>query len=559
MLTSIPDEEIYSILRVPSRFRTQKHIQTLVSLTESISFFKKITEEYNSSILHEKCCETMSLEEYSEADIIINFGELGEKFYIIFKGSVSVMVPTTEKIKVKLSEASTYNFQSSVPKPTQVMTLSSLSSSKSSDSESESEDLDTIKIPDKKDRREGIPVASVSDILKTLQIERKSLLKKRLDSDEHIVANLFKDKFKKEKKEIVTVIKQSDNEFIEIEVNKLEVVNTLKQGGAFGELALLSDRPRAATIVANERVALLVIHKNHFKKILGSIANDRVMIKVKYLQSLPFFASWTKSAISKISAYFEAVTFQRNQVIFSEGQEAKEVLFIKSGEILITKQQKINQANNNFLKNKKVLFKNRELRLFLKGKGEIVGGYEVMSNQDYRIMSCICNSSTSEGFLIRKENFLTRIPHFELMKEAFVKENERIDERIKELSQLNPYEEICERSTNRSPSPFRQAKEAIIFTTIDHGYPRSYNTTKAIPQKFEKVMSRKITQGEILRALNPKKIKTEIRPKAIKHFQVRKTPPPNFMFKSRENSKLREMNKRMTEKAWAKEGASTLF
>jgi hypothetical protein len=75
----------------------------------------------------------------------------------------------------------------------------------------------------------------------------------------------------------------------------------------------------------------------------------------------------------------------------------------------------------------------------------------------------------------------------------------------------------------------------------------------------EKASSRKITQGEILRALNPKKIKTEIRPKAIKHFQVRKTPPPNFMFKSRENSKVREMNKRMTEKAWIKEGTSTLF
>jgi hypothetical protein len=112
---------------------------------------------------------------------------------------------------------------------------------------------------------------------------------------------------------------------------------------------------------------------------------------------------------------------------------------------------------------------------------------------------------------------------------------------------------VYERQANRSHSPIRQARDATNFYSIEHAHPRSYNTTKTIQPIIEKSSSRKFTQGEILRALNPKKIKTEVRPKLIKHFQVRKTPPPNFMLKSRENSRARELNKRMTEKNLIKE------
>ena len=151
MLNQYSDEEIYSILRIPVRFRTKKHIQTLMSITESVTFFRKIFEEHNSSVVHEKCCETMTLEEYSESDVIINFGEVGDKFFIIFKGSVSVMVPTTQTITLKASEAEKYK--------------NPVSDSDSDLSDSSSEDLDTFVLPNKRERREGIPVACVSEII----------------------------------------------------------------------------------------------------------------------------------------------------------------------------------------------------------------------------------------------------------------------------------------------------------------------------------------------------------------------------------------------------------
>lgn len=530
MLNIHSEEEIYSLLRIPIRLRTPKHIQTLMSITESVTFFHKIYQEYNSAVIHEKCCETMTLEEYSESDIIINFGEVGDKFYIIFKGSVSVMVPTTERIKVKASEAELYKN----PDP----------DSESSENSS-SEDLDTFILPNKREKREGIPVASVSEIIKSLQKERKSLRKKN-EYEEHSVAKLFSDKFKQEKKEIVKIVKECDNEYIEIEVSKLEVVNILKEGACFGELALMSDRPRAATITANSRVSLLVIHKNQFQKILGNIANDRLSSKVKFLHSLPFFSSWTKSAISKISVYFEEVTFLRNQVIFAEGQEVKELYFIREGEILITKQQKVSSSNSIILKNQKVILKNKELRLYLKGKGEIAGGYEILNNLSYRVYGCVCNSTVAEVYVIRKDNLLNRIPHLELIKEVIVAENQRLEDRLKSVTaqiNLNSNEkqrDECSRSQLRSKDSENYfSPDKTIFRTF-------YNSNnKNSPPRVHKERSRVITKAEIFRALNPKSMKVEVKPKAIRYFQVRKTPPPNFMLRSRGDSRWNIANKRV--------------
>ena len=47
-------------------------------------------------------------------------------------------------------------------------------------------------------------------------------------------------------------------------------VKTLEQGAAFGELALMSRKPRAATIVAKEDTHLACLEKSHFVRILST-------------------------------------------------------------------------------------------------------------------------------------------------------------------------------------------------------------------------------------------------------------------------------------------------
>jgi cAMP-dependent protein kinase regulator len=45
----------------------------------------------------------------------------------------------------------------------------------------------------------------------------------------------------------------------------------LKKGDYFGELALLTNKPRAATIVADERLKLATLNKKAFSRLLGPV------------------------------------------------------------------------------------------------------------------------------------------------------------------------------------------------------------------------------------------------------------------------------------------------
>ena len=47
-------------------------------------------------------------------------------------------------------------------------------------------------------------------------------------------------------------------------------MNILKAGASFGELALINDAKRTATIVAKEDCIFAVMEKHHYKSILGA-------------------------------------------------------------------------------------------------------------------------------------------------------------------------------------------------------------------------------------------------------------------------------------------------
>ncbi|KAI8070680.1 cyclic nucleotide-binding-like protein [Gongronella butleri] len=51
------------------------------------------------------------------------------------------------------------------------------------------------------------------------------------------------------------------------------VVNRLEKGGYFGELALLNDQPRAATVVAQGKLKCVTLSKPAFQRLLGSVVD----------------------------------------------------------------------------------------------------------------------------------------------------------------------------------------------------------------------------------------------------------------------------------------------
>jgi CRP/FNR family transcriptional regulator, cyclic AMP receptor protein len=59
-------------------------------------------------------------------------------------------------------------------------------------------------------------------------------------------------------------------------------VNTLSDGAFFGEMALVSQRPRNATVTAPRPIRVLVVHEQAFRRLL----RDSPTIQLKVLQTL---------------------------------------------------------------------------------------------------------------------------------------------------------------------------------------------------------------------------------------------------------------------------------
>lgn len=67
----------------------------------------------------------------------------------------------------------------------------------------------------------------------------------------------------------------------------------LDDGKAFGEMALLNDAPRGATILCKTDCHFAIINKDNFKKTLQVIEEKLRSKYVNFLRSLRIFNGWT--------------------------------------------------------------------------------------------------------------------------------------------------------------------------------------------------------------------------------------------------------------------------
>jgi len=141
--------------------------------------------------------------------------------------------------------------------------------------------------------------------------------------------------------EIIKQGEEGDNFYIvdqgevEIFVDEKKVV-TLGEGGSFGELALIHETPRAATVVAKTDVKMWKIDRESYRKILmGSTIRKRStyeshLAKVKILESLD---QWERLIIADA---LEPEAFQDGQVVVQQGDQGDEFFIIMEGLASVT-------------------------------------------------------------------------------------------------------------------------------------------------------------------------------------------------------------------------------
>jgi cAMP-dependent protein kinase regulator len=110
-------------------------------------------------------------------------------------------------------------------------------------------------------------------------------------------------------------------------------VGSIEPGGSFGELALMYNAPRAATIVSTESGSnLWALDRVTFRKILLENTSQQRRLYESFLDSVELLAPLHAYERAKIADALDTQDFQPGAVIIKEGDKGESFYIVESGE-----------------------------------------------------------------------------------------------------------------------------------------------------------------------------------------------------------------------------------
>jgi cAMP-dependent protein kinase regulator len=114
-------------------------------------------------------------------------------------------------------------------------------------------------------------------------------------------------------------------------------VGSVGPGGSFGELALMYNAPRAATVTSTEPSTLWALDRITFRRILMDSAFQRRRMYEGFLEEVPLLSTLTPYERSKIADALETKKYPPGTTIIQEGDVGESFFLLESGEAQVFK------------------------------------------------------------------------------------------------------------------------------------------------------------------------------------------------------------------------------
>jgi cAMP-dependent protein kinase regulator len=114
-------------------------------------------------------------------------------------------------------------------------------------------------------------------------------------------------------------------------------VGSVGPGGSFGELALMYNAPRAATVVSSEPSTLWQLDRVTFRRILMDSAFQRRRLYEGFLEEVPLLSTLTPYERSKIADALETKKYPPGTTIIQEGDVGESFYILESGDAEVYK------------------------------------------------------------------------------------------------------------------------------------------------------------------------------------------------------------------------------
>jgi len=121
-----------------------------------------------------------------------------------------------------------------------------------------------------------------------------------------------------------------------IKVNN-SVAGKLRPGSAFGELALMWNSPRAATIVATEDCVLWTLSRPLFRRLLATSSSSQTALLCDFLKNIPLLKPLGNQETTKIARALRGAMFSDGEYIIRQGEEGDLFYLIYKGSVICTR------------------------------------------------------------------------------------------------------------------------------------------------------------------------------------------------------------------------------
>lgn len=421
------------------------YLSKIPTLTTALSLKKNGTEP--NEILHQLAVFIQG-ECFKKNRIICMNGEVGDKFYLVFKGKVSVLVPSPHFEDLTPIEYINhlYNLRRLREYDLLMRTIDSnrdrYMSMEILNLASEEYDCDNINKNEIISEYEYIerinPVKGIK-ALTNLNNESK-------EQDDLIIALLSP------KKESDKKTENTDDEELaktmRFSIWNYHKVCELGVGKSFGDIALSKDiSNRTATIIASENSFLGSLHKGIYQICIKDAQEKKRKINLEYVLSQKLFKDFNSDIFERYYFnFFRSVRINRGDSLFKQGDSQEDIFFIFDGEIEVRtrvslsflneiassfnskikknnrdmSERKIRNLNTMHPQMKKFYTNSHNFKIFIV-KNKDVLGLEDNIYQDKYFTSATCVSDYCDYYAIEKKFFEKMIKN-----EYRVRENHKI-------------------------------------------------------------------------------------------------------------------------------------
>ena len=280
-LSFSPTKRLFSpslIIEKLSKSKSQRTKLDIKLISEYLSskydYFKKLKDSGDTAKL-ERLVSVLNFETFNANEPIIQYGEEGDKFYILLNGKVSLYKTTYVQKTMLIQEYLTYMQQ----------TLT----------------------------QEG----------NKLRYERIVDKNQHLNLDMNFLMSIPPESFQNKSK-------------VQFVIEEEEKLSEFGEGFAFGEIALLKRTKRNATIKALEQSQLVSIEKSDYNKIIKELEERRLEKEMNvFKRHYPLFQFWSHNQLIKLFNCFANETVLYNSYLYKQNEDSEYIYIITQGKFEI--------------------------------------------------------------------------------------------------------------------------------------------------------------------------------------------------------------------------------